>query len=105
MSMSKLVKKQVLHVAKLANLTLTPSEVNKYLKQLSEVLDHVSQLNEVNTEGVEPTHQTTGLEDVYRIDEVVGKDVLSTDAVLSGSEKTYNVLFKVDAVLGEREEK
>ena len=58
------------HLAKLAKLKLSEKELNKLKPQLDSILDFFSQLDEVNTKGVAETHQTTGLEDIYREDEV-----------------------------------
>lgn len=46
--------KVVLKVAYLARLQLTDEEVELFSKQLGDILDFVNQMNEVNTEGVEP---------------------------------------------------
>ena len=69
----KLTKQQVQHVATLARIGLTDAEVTKFQTQLSGILDYVEQLNEVNTDGVEPTAQVTGLTNVTREDEVRAK--------------------------------
>lgn len=66
----KLTKDQVRHVAKLARLGLSEAEVEKFQTQLSGILDYVGQLNEVDTEGVEPTAQVTGLTNITRDDNV-----------------------------------
>ncbi len=105
MTMSGLSKNDVLHVAKLAKLQITPAEEKKFQKQLSEVVDYIGELNEVNTEGVEATSQTTGLTDVLRNDKVTPGEVLSQEEVLSGTEEAYNGYFKVAALLKERGEK
>ena len=86
--MPKLTKKDVLHVAKLAKLSLTSFETSKFQKQLAKVIDYISELNEVDTAGVEPTSQTTGLENVFR------QDVVKTEQSLS-----HNGHFVVEAVI------
>ena len=68
--MARLTKKDVLHVANLAKLTLTPKEITKFQEQLSKIVDYISQLSEVDTLNLESTSQTTGLENVFRSDEV-----------------------------------
>lgn len=103
--MTKLTKKDVAHVAELAKLNLSDSELEKYLKQLSEVLNYINELSEVDTKNVLPTSQTTGLEGVYRSDEIGGKNCLSQDQALSGTNNTYNGYFKVKAILSERSDK
>ncbi|MFH1533799.1 MAG: Asp-tRNA(Asn)/Glu-tRNA(Gln) amidotransferase subunit GatC [Nitrospirota bacterium] len=66
-----LSEKEVRHVAKLARIELTDSEVKKFSGQLSGVLDYMDILKEVDTEGVEETSQVTGLQNVLGADEVV----------------------------------
>lgn len=67
---SKLTRDEVKKVAKLANIELTDVEVEKFQKQLSEVLAYVEKLKEVETSHIEPTSQVTGLENVFREDEI-----------------------------------
>ncbi len=103
--MPKLGKKDIEHVAKLAKLTLTPSDLEKYTSELGSVIDYVGALDEVNTSGVEPTSQTTGLENVYRQDEVNGKQSLSQSQALSGTEKVHNGYFVIPGILDEKSDK
>lgn len=97
--MVKLTKKDVEHVAKLAKLSLTSPEIDKFQKQLSKVIEYISELNEVETSNVLPTSQTTGLENVYRTDEIKSVEILTPEQALSGTEKTHNRYFVVDAVV------
>ena len=62
------MKIDVKHVARLANLPLSSDEEEKYSQQLSEILEYVDQLNEVDTSSVEPTYNVTGLNNVTRED-------------------------------------
>lgn len=103
--MSKLSEKDILHVAKLAKLTLSGEEITRYQKQLSEVVGYVEELNEVETEGILPTSQTTGLEDVLRQDETKAEEILGSEEALSGTDKTLNNYFEVPPLLKERGEK
>lgn len=103
--MTKLSKADVLHVAKLAKLDLSESEVEKFQGQLSKVIDQVGELSEVDTKSVEPTSQATGLENVYRIDEIKPENSLSQDEALSGTDEIHNGYFKVAAILSERSDK
>ena len=103
--MSKLTKKDVEHVATLAKLPLSDKEIEKYLKQLDEVLNHIGELNEIDTESTTPTSQTTKLENVTRADELKPQQSLSNQEALAGTEKTHNGYFKVEAILTERTDK
>jgi aspartyl-tRNA(Asn)/glutamyl-tRNA(Gln) amidotransferase subunit C len=64
----KLKKEDIRHIADLARLELTEEELSKYGEQLSDVLEWVSQLNEVDTENIKPTAQVTGVENILRED-------------------------------------
>ena len=64
-----LTKEEIEHIAKLANLTLSENEVEKIGGQLSEVIQYINHLSEVETEKVEPTSQVTGLKNIFREDE------------------------------------
>jgi aspartyl-tRNA(Asn)/glutamyl-tRNA(Gln) amidotransferase subunit C len=102
--MSELSKKDVKHIAKLAKLKLTEGEINKFSKQLSEIITYVGQLSKVDTSKTEPTSQTTGLENVTRKDKRVPDDLLTQEEALSGTEKVHNGYFVVDAVLTQKDE-
>lgn len=64
----KLNKEEVQKVAKLANLTLSPEEVEKFSGQLSKILDYIEELNQVDTLGVEPCFNVVSKENVLRED-------------------------------------
>lgn len=95
----KLTSEEVRHVANLAKLGLSEEDTAKFQKQLSSILDFVSALNEVDTKDVIPTSQVTGLENVFREDEV--KPSLSQEEVLSNAPDKYKGYFRVKKVLEE----
>ena len=66
-----LSEEQVRHIAKLARIKLSDKEVKKFSKQLTDVLDYVNILQEVDTKNVAETSQVAGLRDVFQKDEVV----------------------------------
>ncbi len=103
--MTKLTKDDVLHVAKLAKLNIKEDEIDKYTSQLSSILNHFNELNEVDTNNVQPTSQTTGLTNIFRTDVVTTEGALSQDEALSGTEEIHNGYFKVKAILEERTDK
>jgi len=103
--MTKLTLEEVKHIATLAKLQLSEDEINKFPSQLSSVLDHVGELSGVDTQGVKPTSQTTGLENVFRSDEMLANSTLTQDEATSGTDSIYNGYFKVKAVLENRSDK
>lgn len=68
--MSQLTKEEVLKLARLARLRLTDEEVEKYTTELGEILTYVELLSTVDTDGLKPTNQVTGLHNVFRPDTV-----------------------------------
>jgi aspartyl-tRNA(Asn)/glutamyl-tRNA(Gln) amidotransferase subunit C len=59
----------VKHIAGLARIKLTQEEEDKMKEELSKILGYISELNKVNTDGVEPLFQTTGILNSMRDDQ------------------------------------
>ena len=59
---------QVLHVARLARLSLEPDEVERIAGELSGVLKHVDRITALDLEGVPPTDHVVELKNVLRED-------------------------------------
>lgn len=93
------MKLDVKHIAKLANLPITLEEEKKFQVQLAEVLDHIQDLEKLDTSGVEPTAQITDLENVMREDEIKGS--LSQEEATSQASRVNNGLFEVKGVFEE----
>lgn len=77
--MADLSREDVLKLARLARLTITDEEVEKYSKELTEILHYVEQLQTADVTGLKPTTQVTGLTNVMRDDEVVDYGVTPDD--------------------------
>ena len=95
----KLTKKEVEHIAYLARLGLTEEEKGKFAEQLSSILDYVEQLKEVDTKGVEPTHQVSGLTNVFREDIVDTDRMVSQEQALVNAPESHNGFFVVEQIL------
>lgn len=70
----------------MAGLTLSGEEVAKFQKELGKTLEYVEILEELDTEGTEPTSQVTGLENVFREDKLEEERTFSRKEALSGTE-------------------
>ncbi len=77
--MTSLTRDQILHIAKLARLTLKPEEIDKMTKELSSILSYIEMLNEVDTTSTEPTAQVTGLKNVLRDDVIIPSEASPDD--------------------------
>jgi aspartyl-tRNA(Asn)/glutamyl-tRNA(Gln) amidotransferase subunit C len=62
-------REQVLYVARLARLHLDEDEVERFSAELSQVLDHIAVIGELDLDEVEPTDHVVELENVLRRDE------------------------------------
>jgi len=93
---------EVKKIAKLARVELTADEEKRHATTISTVLDFVYMLNEVDTEGVEPTAQVTGLEDVTREDVVKNSEIKKE--LLKQMPQVSAGLLKVPAVFGDSED-
>ncbi len=89
---------EVEHVAKLARLKLSNEEIDIYTKQLSNILDYVHKLEEIDTENVQPTSHVVPLSNVFREDQV--KESLDREDALSNAPKKEGSYFKTPKILG-----
>ena len=96
--MSKLSKDDILKLARLARLRLSEAEVEKYQKELSAILEYVAHLDAVDTTGLEPTSQVTGLTNVARKDEVIDYN-MTQKQLLQNVPLTQGDLIKVRRML------
>lgn|SRR5579862_6427860 len=96
--MSKLKREDVLKLAALSKLRLSDEEIEKLRGELSEILDYVEILNNVDVTGLKPTYQVTGLKNVMRQDEVKDYGYEPAD-LLKNAPAVQDNQFKVRRVL------
>lgn len=95
--MAKLNIEEVRHIATLSRLELSDEDTEKFEEQLSSVLSYVEQLSEVDTDGVEPTANVTGLSNIEREDKVEPSDI-TYDDIAKNAPKFRDGYFVVPAV-------
>lgn len=88
---------EVKKVALLARIELSDSEVEKFQKDLSSVLDYVEELKQVDTDGLDIVSSVTGLENVERDDKAVLIDY-QEDIIENAPERKDNY-YKVKSIL------
>lgn len=96
-----LTLEEVQHIAELARLQLTPEELERYREQLSSILDHVAQLQKLDTSGIAPTSSVLPGRSVLRED-VPGESLPREDVLRNASEQEKGQ-FRVPPVFGERD--
>jgi len=95
----KLTRKQVKKIAHLAQIKLTPEEISEFQEHLSEILSYVRQMQEIDTDYVQPTAQVSGLVNVFRNDTGQKGQRLSQKEVLANAPDQKDGYFKVKPVL------
>jgi len=93
----KLSRDEVLHIALLARLGLTETEVDRLGEQLSNILENFEALQRVDTSGIPPTAQSIALQNVVSDDEVAPS--LPQSQVLANAPQEEENFFRVRAVL------
>lgn len=85
------------HVARLARLELSDDERRRLVAELGAILEHLAKLNELSTDGVEPTSHVISMTNVFR-DDAVGTP-LPREAVLAGAPEHEEGFFKVPPII------
>ena len=88
----KVDKELIKHVADLAKLKLTDKELDEFIPQMKELLDHFSQLDQVNTDKITPSFHPIDLRNMVRDDKK--EDCLSQEQALSNTEHKKEGYFK-----------
>ena len=95
--MTNISTSDIQHLASLSSLALADDEVDGLRQYLENIIGYIEQLGELDTSGVEPTYQVTGLENVWREDEV--QSGISRDELLELAPEKQNNQVKVPQVL------
>ncbi len=64
----------VQHLAQLSNIALTDNESERLQKDLNSIVQYISQLDELDTDGVDSTYQVFEMENVWRPDEILPQE-------------------------------
>ncbi len=91
-------REDILHLAVLSNLSLKEEEIEPLKKDLEGIIGYISQLDELDTEGVEPTYQVFEMENVWRSDEILAQDATREELLALTKEEKDNQV-KVPKVL------
>ena len=93
----KLNCEEILHIALLARLGLTKTEVNRISEQLSNILENFEVLRQVDTSSIPPTAQSIPLQNVVKEDKVT--PCLPQSQILANAPQKDRNFFRVKVVL------
>lgn len=91
----------VSHIAKLANIPVTPDEEKKLEAAFEETLAVIENLQTVDVSNVQPTYQVTGLENVLREDSVDEEKMFSQAEALANAKETHEGFVVVPQVISQ----
>jgi aspartyl-tRNA(Asn)/glutamyl-tRNA(Gln) amidotransferase subunit C len=94
-----ITRENVLHVARLARLSLDESEVDSLLSDLGRIVGYIDQLAELDTSAVEPTAHIAVQSAPRRSD--VAQPSIDTTVALSAGPRVHDGGFAVPAFIDE----
>jgi aspartyl-tRNA(Asn)/glutamyl-tRNA(Gln) amidotransferase subunit C len=87
-----ITRDDVSHISWLASVKIEDAEKDEFVEQFNSILDYFHQLDEVNTDGVEPTYRVMELANIFRDD--VACQSLSQEEALRNAPRRENGYFK-----------
>lgn len=97
----KISQAEVKHIADLARLQLSDEELAAAATDLSNILDHFSNIQAIDTEGVPTSDDVTGLANVMREDAATPEDLATHTELLEAAPEQQESHIKVKAVFKE----
>jgi len=91
--MARITRDEVLHVARLARLELSDEEVARFQDQLSDIIEAVSKVSELDLTDVPPTAHPLEIQNAW--DEDVARDCLPLDEVFANAPDRDDDYFRV----------
>ncbi len=88
-----LSREEVIHIAELAHLELTETEIARFQEQLSAILEYAARLQALNTEAIPPTASVLPLVSVLREDTV--QPSLAREEVLRNAPESLQDCFVI----------
>lgn len=88
----------IAHLAELSDFALTEQESAQLVSDLGGIVNYISQLDELDTSGIEPTYQVFKMENVWRPDEILPQDA-NYEQLLALTKEVRNNQIKVPKVL------
>ncbi len=90
-------REELLHIAKLANLTIKEEEIDKYLLNLTDILNFANTVNEAPVDDLKETIGTNTNYNVFRKDEIVEFD--NKEGLLQNAPEKEQNMFKIPKVI------
>ncbi|MCK5122929.1 MAG: Asp-tRNA(Asn)/Glu-tRNA(Gln) amidotransferase subunit GatC [Candidatus Pacebacteria bacterium] len=96
---NKISLQKVEYIAELARIGLTKEEKERFSEELSDILEYIEQLKEIDTKNIEPVSQATGLVNVVREDVAKDFDKNDREIIIAGFPEERDGFVKVKQVM------
>ena len=90
-------KEEIIHIAKLACLNLSDEEIEKYTKDMQEILEFANMINKVDTNGMDETIAANEKFNALRKDEVI--EFENKDMLLQNAPSQDEGMFRIPKVI------
>ncbi len=94
----RVTEKDIDHLATLSNFSLSEAEKSSLRTDLDNIINYISQLDELDTDNIDPTYQVFEMENIWREDEILPQEC-DRDALLALSPESEAHQIKVPKVL------
>jgi aspartyl-tRNA(Asn)/glutamyl-tRNA(Gln) amidotransferase subunit C len=95
--LTMITKDEVEHVGWLARIEIDEQDADSYAAQLNSVLDYFGQLDEVDTDNVDPTYHVADVVNVFREDVVTNS--LTQEDALGNTKNKRDGYFKAPKIM------
>ena len=103
MAKPSVTPQDVEHIAKLAQIPVSEEEKKQFAQSFAETLGVVNQLRQLDVTNTPTTHQVTGLENIWREDEVNADQMFTQGQALANGAQTHDGYFVVPRILEEKD--
>lgn len=86
-------KEEIMHIAELSDLKISDNEIEKYKKDISEILKLANEVNNVNTDGMDETIGANQKCNAFRKDEV--KNSNNREILMQNAPSKEDGMFKI----------
>lgn len=93
----EVTKKELLHIAKLANLNISEDEIDRYLLNLTDILNFSNIVNKVEVDDLKETATTNTNYNVFRKDEII--EFKDKELLLQNAPEREQNMFKIPKVI------
>ncbi len=93
----KVSKEELLHIANLADLNIADDEVDKYLKNLDDILNYVEVIQKAPIDDLSETFMANESANAFRKDEVI--DFENKEGIMNNAPELENNMFKIPKVI------